>query len=388
MWILPKQLMSAFALDTEALTLDSVELSQTCAQSLMRRSKPSPAKTFLREWKAGNLMRLRSGAISSPSLGQSFLGWWTFSLAATRVSHSVQQASEPEQMTQDTCGHLSQVAFKFYDPDCVSSRMLKDTLALDSEKSLQTWKALVTKRRGEYSQRLSAARLTSAKESSSWPSPVASEVRQGFQDRSRGMKGSQESLTTVVLKTSGLLDPVNPSTHGSRPELWATPSAFDGQRPAETMEEWKIRNAKKKEQNPNLGTLHKPLTVQVTEQKNRPELWLTPRANEPTADNNFVARNGDRGEHCHVSLTSQTKAWATPEGMAGGKISRGGKRKDELLLTGQVKQSSNGKLNPRWVETLMGLPVGWTMPSCQFPMTTAQTNCACLGTESSQQQQH
>ena len=175
MWILPKSLISAFAQDTEALTLDSSECSQTCAQSLMRRSKPSPAKTYLREWKAGNLMRLRSGAISSHSLGQSFLGWWTSSLAATRASHSAQPASEPEQTTQDTSGHLSQVAFKWYDPDCVSSRTWRDTLALDLEKSLQTWKALVTKRRGEYSARLNAARLTSDAEFTSLPTPCANE---------------------------------------------------------------------------------------------------------------------------------------------------------------------------------------------------------------------
>ena len=175
MWILPKSLISAFAPGTEALTSDSVELSQTCEQSLMRRSKPSPAKTYLREWKAGNLTRLRSGAISSPSLGSSFLDWWTCSLAATRASHSAVQASAPEQTTQGTSGHLSQVAFKFYDPDCASSRMWRDTLALDSERSLQTWKALVIKRRGEYSQRLNAARRTSEKESFSLPTPCANE---------------------------------------------------------------------------------------------------------------------------------------------------------------------------------------------------------------------
>ncbi len=32
----------------------------------------------------------------------------------------------------------------------------------------------------------------------SWPTPQASEARQGYQDRSRGKKGSQESLTTIV----------------------------------------------------------------------------------------------------------------------------------------------------------------------------------------------
>ncbi len=308
------------------MTSDSVELSQTCERSLMRRSKPSPAKTYLREWKAGNLMRLRSGAISSHFLGQSFLGWWTSSLAATRVSHSAQQDSEKEQTTQDTSGRLSQVAFKWYDPDCAFSRMWKDTLALDSEKSLQTWKALVTKRRGEYSVRLNAARLTSAKECSSWPTASTRDHKGGYEGgRIRDGKVSMDTLDVAVQahRTGGLLDLDNHNTHGSRPE-----------------------------------------------------------------------------------------SWATPEGMAGGKISRGGKRKNELLLTGQVKawptpasstgsggphgldggagarsmlpedmQRSSGKLNPRWVETLMGLPVGWTMPSCQSPATIVQTNCAFLATE-------
>ena len=175
MWILPKSIISAFAQDTEALTSDSGECSKTCAQSLMQRSKPSPAKTYLREWKAGNLMRLRSGAISSHFLGKSFLGWWTFSLAATRVSHSAQPGSEPEQTTQDTSGLLLQVAFKWYDPNCASSRTWRDTLALDSERSLRIWKALVTKRRGEYSARLKLVPHISEEESSYLPTPCANE---------------------------------------------------------------------------------------------------------------------------------------------------------------------------------------------------------------------
>ena len=40
------------------------------------------------------------------------------------------------------------------------------------------------------------------------------------------------------------------------------------------------------------------------------------------------------------------------------------------------------KLNPRWVETLMGLPVGWTMPSCVCPVTIVPMSCVSLGTES------
>lgn len=49
--------------------------------------------------------------------------------------------------------------------------------------------------------------------------------------------------------------------------------------------------------------------------------------------------------------------------------------------------SRQGYLNPRWVETLMGLPVGWTMPSCATPWTIEQTSLGCLEMELSLPQQ-
>ena len=51
------------------------------------------------------------------------------------------------------------------------------------------------------------------------------------------------------------------------------------------------------------------------------------------------------------------------------------------LMTPKLDQQVTGKLNPRWVETLMGLPIGWVMPSCVSPLTIAPTNCDCLATE-------
>jgi hypothetical protein len=44
--------------------------------------------------------------------------------------------------------------------------------------------------------------------------------------------------------------------------------------------------------------------------------------------------------------------------------------------------NKSAKLNPRWVETLMGLPVGWVMPSCKSPVTIEPTNCDSSATES------
>ena len=142
------------------------------------------------------------------------------------------------------------------------------------------------------------------------------------------------------------------------------------------------------------------------------ELWLTPRANEPDEPpGNVAKRLKDRGEHCHGSLTAQAKSqesWATPradkytaENLESwekrhkeGKVSQQplptqvqnwptptamsrprseetmekclkfrqskGKNTVPLYLEEKVKKVANGKLNPNWVEQLMGLPVGWT----------------------------
>jgi hypothetical protein len=129
-----------------------------------------------------------------------------------------------------------------------------------------------------------------------------------------------------------------------------------------------------------------------------PESWPTPRSED----------SEQTGAHAGVADTLTSKArldWPTPEGMAGGKTSRGGARKDELLLTGMVqahrcagppapaRSSTSGKrrdwrtpeamergvhpcpdakagqhslvtqakgqLNPAWVTQLQGLPDGW-----------------------------
>jgi hypothetical protein len=265
-WILPKQLhTSAYVRDTEALNLDCVESSEICERLLYVRSKPSQSRIWLRKWKRDNWTRHLFGRILRPSLGQHFTDAWTSSLVDTRASPSQPQESDLEATTRGTCGPTSQTAFDFSDHDAVSLKMSKDTSVWGCNALFLTWQEWVTERRGEYSARRNAVRHTSGSGCSSWPSPVASEVRQGFQDRSRGMKGSQESLTTVVIK-HGPPVPASSSTDGSRREF--------------------------------------------------------------------------------------------------------------------------AKLNPRWVETLMGLPVGWTMPSCVSPVTIERTSYASSETELFQQPQN
>jgi hypothetical protein len=207
MWILPKSIISAYVPGTVVLTSDFGECSQVCAQSLTVRSKHSQLKTFLREWKRGNWKRLRSGAISSHSLGRAFEVWWTSSLAATRVNHSAQQDSGREQTTQDTSGPLLQMELGEWCRRYVSSRTSRGTSTLDSEMSLANWRYLVTKRRGEYSQRLKLALLTNVDESSYLPTPCANEDSFRLNGNSQQSKCLEAKARRGELGESGPLNP-------------------------------------------------------------------------------------------------------------------------------------------------------------------------------------
>ena len=268
-WILPKQLhISAFALDTAALISDSSEQSQVCEQSLLVRSKASPARTWSLKWKRDTWTQHLSGRILKPSLGPSFLAAWTSSLEVIPASPSPAQASDSEPTILGTSGQQSEMVFDSCGPDSAFSRTSRDTLRLDSPQSSATWKKMVTEQRGEYSQRLRSARLTSGNGCSSWPTASARDWKDssGMATEATNPDGSLRTRTDQLARAvyaAGPAVPASPSTHGSRQE-----------------------------------------------------------------------------------------------------------------------RQNLGKLNPRWVETLMGLPVGWTMPSCASPVTIEPMNCASSATAS------
>ena len=80
--------------------------------------------------------------------------------------------------------------------------------------------------------------------------------------------------------------------------------------------------------------------------------------------------------------------WEEEEETLGGKIKwipAHSNIEEQMSVIGETK---NAKLNPRWVETLMGLPVGWTMPSCASPVTIERMSSDSSEMVLSQQQQN
>jgi hypothetical protein len=89
--------------------------------------------------------------------------------------------------------------------------------------------------------------------------------------------------------------------------------------------------------------------------------WATPRSGKTTSENpdNWQKRN-DAGEVSTMPLTCQVQVWPSPTASTGGSEPEGSTGRKLVTVCG-------AKLNPRWVETLMNLPIGWTRPGCTDP---------------------
>jgi len=302
MWVIPNNhsLSSRFALAMVESSEDLSSLASDIESSLMWRSKPSPLQTWLRRWKRVSWMQPLCGRILKRSQHTAFETEFQSLHLAIHVSHFQPQESEQEKTTPGTYGRTSTTTYKQLDLFAAFLRTSKDTSASDSERSLKTWKALVTQRRGEYSARLKSARHTNGSESLFWPTPAANKTApSGELTNSDGTpwRGTQKphSKKTGKPVQTALEDAVR---------VWMTPTASD----------FKRRGPNSKQQG-------------LSEQVN----WPTPRASE-------YKDCGPVGSRSHTHMDNRS------------------------YLCAKVKEADQprGLLNPDWVEWLMGVPTGWT----------------------------
>ena len=340
MWIIPKTL-SRFVPDTEGLSLELDEQAWILEQSAMLRSKPSLKPTWLRRLKKGGWMTPLSTRILKPSLHQSFEEKYTASLPDILANHSVARESEKEKKTQGTCGRTSE--------DTSRQLVLPGFLPKTSEvtprwgygESCPIWKKMVTERSGDCLVRRKRARHTNASDASSlrnFPTPEAHTVEK-YSLQKDGQKKTQRSRNLTAMAINGELD------------NWATPQASDHVEGARTAKE------------SNQKCLGRDL--------NQMENWPTPRAGNPGS-----RKPGTGGK----ILAEEAKNWGTPRGsMANSptekqiKLGAPAKKIEDQVMCEEhagppapEKSSTSGKnhgspkLNPNFVEQLMGLEVGWT----------------------------
>lgn len=375
MWIIPKPITSAFVPDTGALISDLGEQSHAFAQSLIQRSKVTHAPTWLRRLRQDSWTQLLSGRMLRASHTDSFTAAYTSSLGATPANHSQPLGIGLEKTTPAISGLGSQMELLSCAQPCASLKTSRGTLPLGCVTCSTTWESWVTERRGEYSRRLKLALLTRGRESSSWPTSSARDWKGCYttlQRKDGKMRGDLLPDAVNIEEMHGRHALEKNSLDGSRPELWRTPNSQLIEAKPDGI---KLTNRTPKD--PQVG-----LADQV-------KAWSTPRSGKTTDENPETwAKRQEKGDVSTMPLTAQVKVWPTPAASTGtgGPHGLDGGSGARSMLPTEMKNSS-GSLNPRWVETLMGVPVGWTMATCSDPLAIEPMNSGFSATASSQPQQ-
>ena len=327
MWILPKQLhISVYAPDTRALVSDSEAFSQLCEKSLTWRGKDSLSRTWLQRWKRESWMQHLCSRTLKPSHTESFVESWTSFPEDSRVSHSQLLESVKLLKTPGTSSPTSQTESESANLELFSSKTLQESYQPRRQKenqfsnmSSENWKAWVTEQRQEYSQRKKSAHLTreSGFSSLGWQTPTTMDIERtpnGMEKRkayreSIGRKYVEGCLTEQVQNWPTIT--VNESHN--------TPCPSQFKRNTPPLGTAVLLDGQQDQVNPN------------TNGKSQ-ESWPTPRANK-----------------VHPEITEKNR-----EHLANRK-----KANLEEDIAGHCGKAT-GKLNPNWVEHLMGLPAGWT----------------------------
>ena len=374
MWILTKKLhTSAYAQDTKELGLDLEAFCQTCEKSLTWRGKDSLSRTWLQRWKRESWIQHLSSRTLRNSLTESFVDAWTSSLEDSRVSHSQLLESVKLLKTPDTSSPTSQTESESANLELFSSKTYKESSVARqptenqfSSMSSEHWKDWVIEQRQEYSQRKKSARLIRESESTSlgWPTARTSDAEGGrieTEMTDQGFKSKRhKSNQTFGAK---LRDAVE--THEEQ-KNWQTPTTMDIERTPEGME-------KRKAYRESIG--RKYVEGCLTEQVKN---WSTPTVMDTANIQKPRKKNPSGGQK--PPLCQEVKNWPTattrdwkdtnatvPPSRAnpskqtlGQRVAHVGHPDQANPNTIGKSQGLQGKLNPNWVEHLMGLPAGWT----------------------------
>lgn len=213
---------------------------------------------------------------------------------------------------------------------------------------------------------------TRENESGLWQTPCASDTA------NRKPPDRPHITSTGVVRHIGKNGKQSQCRLSQMAKMWPTPRATDGDKGQRTLNG--AQKEFKRGKNLDLGMAVK--------------LWPTPKANDPEKRGNFDANNPRNGlpaavrkyptptssmmtladmEQARYSgddperpTYQEAKRWPTPI-VRDSRTVKGGKRAmnaigSEPLIcqVAETEQVTSGRLNPTWVEWLMGWPMGWT----------------------------
>lgn len=294
--------------------------------SVMWRGKPFPPQSWQRAWKKGGWIRRLSGTTFSPSMLSRGVAWWISSLADIHVNPSALLVDDADSTTPDISGHTSPESSPSANPLRCSWRMSEDISNSDSERSQKNFAEWVIALRQACLLRRKSARRIDESGSSFW-----------------------RTATALSVDPAATYSRPGQAQLGIQAKGWPTPTAHDGRRPGPETGSTQGRNLKKET-----------------------EIWGTPTTRDwkdganpsdacPTKG--LLSRQAPRSEiggqpSLPDGQTSHPQ-WPTPRA----EMDLGRHRGTEDTLHSATKkfdEPMRRKLNPIFVEWLMGWPLGWT----------------------------
>ena len=300
-------------------------------------------------------MKLLSGRILKPSHSSSFVDTLLSCQPDSPVSRLVLPEDETQLMIRDIYTHTSLKESPPVDQLTLFSKTSKESSAVKqpmenrySNMSSETWKKEVISHRGEYSARLKLVRPINEKESLSWPTARNSDAEGGRIETEMSKKGFRSKRhTSDQYFGAKLRDAVE--THEEK--NWPTPTLAEssgGKRTKQIKEgKWhniQLREAIDLEKEKNWPTPTSTQDAKAENRKTKEKSWPTPAQRDYKNVGTPESYSVRRESHCQP----------LPEVVINGQADQ------EKSSTSGKSQESPGKLNPNWVEQLMGLPLGWT----------------------------
>jgi len=312
MWLYLPSACSHSALDTADLTSDSSLLFQALESSVTWRSKHMPARFWRVVSKRVGWIQHLCGRTLPPSTAQDGVDSWIASLRASRASRIPTPASSGEQQTTAGSGRTLPGSFAWWDRDSSSWRTCQVSFLVDLDTYSGTWPTSGTMLNGMCSVQARSGRHTFAGGSSSWPTPNAAD---GERQSETMMRGNPTLLGKVRYWATAMVRDYN-GLSLEQVEHWATPRVSA-------------------ERTSRLQLTGPYMTSHALAQMVELHSGLLPREIQ-----------------CEVELTPKAK-----------RIYRYGLRvrlANPGAASSSTGQTSPRQLNVRFVEWLMGLPIGWT----------------------------
>ena len=338
----------------------SLRLEMNTDVCVTSSGKPMQRPLLWRGWKTRSWIGRLSGTISRPLMADVGVDEWISSLGVIRANRSVSPAADLVSAIRVTCGPIYDALSEKYGRHSVFSRTSLSTLTMDLMPSAPTfensdteWKTIKASLRSDCLARRKWARRTGGNgySSSLWPTATANddnkspEAHRAMKARMKG--GPRNTITSLQVAAQDWQTPAAFSTRDSnvpgqtklciQAKEWATPNVPNGGRvnPVGTSETGMAPDGSKKQ----IGL------------ENQAREWPTPNTGDGTR-----GRQEPDGKR-DLLLDTESRDFA---------ISHQGQETTELgqqCLEGvpsSPQRSQRRRLNPYFVEWLMGWPIGWT----------------------------